>query len=89
MLEIEAKPEVFSLLWDLAKVNLLKNHNVNLEIFTRIFVFAYSIKRHTYDRKILRLGYDLPISVVDRVISGGFYFHLTSHMGSFLKIRPS
>ena len=37
--------------------------------FRENFIFANSVKRHTCDRKISRLWYDLPISVVDRVIS--------------------
>ena len=33
------------------------------------FIFASSVLRNTCNRRIQRLGYDLPLSVVDRVIS--------------------
>ena len=54
-----------------------------------VFIFANSVKRHICDVKILRLGLGLLISVNERVISPGFYFHETSHMRSFAKIKPS
>ena len=41
---------------------------VEPEIFVRI-LFSRIVLRHSCDRKSSRLGYDLPISVVDRVIS--------------------
>ena len=36
--------------------------------FCENFNFMISVKRHTFDQKISRLGYDLLISVVERVI---------------------
>ena len=70
--------------------------------FHENFNFQNSVKRQTFDRKILRLGFDSPISVVERVISPfcedfiftklrirGFYFHESSHMRSFAKIKSS
>ena len=62
--------------------------------FRENFIFANSFKRHICDVKNSRLGHDLPISVNDRVISAflggeGGYFHETSHMRSFVKIKPS
>ena len=43
---------------------------VNLEMFARILFSRITFKnRHTCDVKILRIGHDLPISVIDRVIS--------------------
>ena len=60
--------------------------------FRKNFNFPKSVKRHTFDRKISRLWYDSPISVVERVVSPflrGFYFHETSHIRSFAKIKPS
>ena len=45
------------------------SYTVNPEIFATILIFANSVKRHTFDWKISRQGYDSPISVVERVIS--------------------
>ena len=59
--------------------------------FRENFILAYSIKRHICDAKNLRLGHDLHISVKgqsDFGLSRGFYFHETSHMRSFAKIKP-
>ena len=57
--------------------------------FRENFIFVNSVKRHKCDQKILGLGYDLPISVNDTVISQGFYFHEISHLQSFAKLKPS
>ena len=57
--------------------------------FPENFIFANSVKRHSCGAKISRLVHDLPISVMDRVISRGFYFHENLHMQSFAKIKPS
>ena len=38
------------------------------ENFCENFNFANSVKRHTFDQSISRLGYDSPISVVESVI---------------------
>ena len=46
---------------------------VNLNNFTKNFIFANSVKRHICHVKKWH-GYDLPISVDNRVISQGFYF---------------
>ena len=51
-----------------------------------------SVKSHISDAKKSRLGHDLPISEKgqsDFGNLGGFYFHETSHMRSFAKIKPS
>ena len=37
--------------------------------FCENFIFANSVKRQTCDIKNLRLGHDLPISVINRMIS--------------------
>ena len=37
--------------------------------FRENLIFANSVKRHTCDVKISRLGHDLPITVIDSVIS--------------------
>ena len=61
------------------------------ENFRENFIFANGVKRHICDVKNLRQRQDLPISVNHRVISPfheGF-FHETSHMRSFNKIKPS
>ena len=52
------------------------------------FIFANCIKRHSCDVKNLPLGHDLPSSVNDKMISRGFYFQETSHVRSFVKIKP-
>ena len=55
-------------------------------------IFANSVKTHICDVENSRQWRDLPLSENDRVISsirGIFYFHETSHMRSFAKIRPS
>ena len=57
----------------------------NPKIFEN-FIFANTIERHTCDVKNLRLGHDLPISVIDRAISQGFHFHETSPMRTLAKI---
>ena len=57
--------------------------------FRENFIVAKSVKRHICNLKNLLLGPDLPTSVNDRVISWGFYFHETSQMWSFKKIKPS
>ena len=57
--------------------------------FIENFIFGNCLKRLTCDWKFSQLGYDLPISVVDRVISRGFYFYETTHMRSLAKIKPS
>ena len=55
------------------------------------YIFANSIKRHISDVKNSPLRQDLPISIKDSdfAISRGFYFHETSHMRSFAKIKWS
>ena len=55
--------------------------------FCENFIFVISVKR----RKNLWLWHDLSSSVNGShdVISRGFYFHKTSHMRSFAKIKPS
>ena len=62
---------------------------VNPENFAIILFFANSVKIHICTTKKSRLGHDLPISVNDRLILEGFYFHEISHMGNFAKIKPS
>ena len=60
--------------------------------FRENFIFANSIKIHISGVKYSRLRQDLPISIIDKVIlpfSRGFYFHETSHMRSFAKIKSS
>ena len=60
--------------------------------FRENFIFVNSVKRHTCAVKNLRLGQNLPISVIDSVFLRflqGFHFHETSHMQSFAKIEPS
>ena len=59
--------------------------------FRENFIFANSIKRHICDGQSLQLRHDLHISVNDSdfAISHGFYFHETSHMRSFVKIKSS
>ena len=59
--------------------------------FPENFIFTNSAKRHSCDQKFSRLEYDLPVSVVDSnfAISQAFYFHKTSQMQSFAKIKPS
>ena len=49
-------------------------------------MFLYNVKRHICQVKNSQQGHDLPLSVNDRVISQGLYFHETSHM--FVKIKP-
>ena len=59
--------------------------------FCENFIFANIVKRHICYVKNSRLGHDLPRSVNDKSdfdISRGFYFHKTSHMRSFVKIKP-
>ena len=59
---------------------------VNPGNFVRILFSQLALKDIVKTGKISRLGYDLPISVVDRVISPfceDFYFHETTH------IKPS
>ena len=58
----------------------------------RDFISPNSVKRHTYGIKNLRLGHDLPISVINRVIQRfheALIFHESSHIKSFAKIKPS
>ena len=50
------------------------------ENFRENLIFANSVKRHSCDAKNSRLVHDLPISVIDGVISRGFYFQETLHM---------
>ena len=57
--------------------------------FRENFIYANNVKRHLCDVKKSRLKHDLHISVNDRAISRGFYFHETSHIRSFAKIKPS
>ena len=60
--------------------------------FRENFIFANSIKMHISDVKNSRLRQDLPLSINDRVIlpiHEGFYFHKTSLMPSFAKIKSS
>ena len=59
---------------------------VNSEIFVRILFLRTVLK----DIKKSQLGHNFPISVNDKsdfIISRGFYFHETSHMQSFAKIK--
>ena len=60
---------------------------VNSEIFARILLSRMAFKRHICDVRNSRQRHNLPISVNDRVI--GFYFHETSDMRSFAKIKHS
>ena len=73
--------DVFSL------VIVLKTYFCKFGNFRENFIFANSIKSHICQVKISRLGHDSPISLNDRVISRGFYFHETSHVRSFAKIK--
>ena len=59
--------------------------------FRENLILADTLKDILAIVKISLQGYDLPISVVDSdfAISRGFYFHETSHMRSFAKIKPS
>ena len=59
--------------------------------FREIFIFANSVKRHTCDLKIAARAWFNYISSrqSDFAILRGFYFHETSHMRSFGKIKPS
>ena len=69
---------------------MLYFHHCISRNFWENFIFANIIKRHICDAVNLQLGPNLHISVNDIVISaGGFYFHETSHMRSFAKIKPS
>ena len=52
--------------------------------FRENFIFAKNVKRLTRDRNNLCLGHDLPLSVNDRVISRGFYFHETLQRSSLI-----
>ena len=76
-----------------AQDNMLAKRNYcKLGNFRENIIFAKSIERHICEVKKSLLWHDLPISVNDRVIftiSGGFYFHETSHLRSFTKIKPS
>ena len=55
------------------------------------FIFANSDLRHICDKKIAFRAWFTYISKRQRdlIISRGFYFHETSHMRSFAKIKPS
>ena len=53
-------------------------HTVNMEIFAGILFSRIAFKDIFVKLKNWRLGHDLPISVNNRVISRGFYFHVTS-----------
>ena len=59
------------------------------ENFRHNFTFANSDKKHICGVKKSQLWHDLPLSVNNIMISQGFYFHETSHMRSFAKIKPS
>ena len=69
--------------------------SVHPEIFARNFrenfIFANNVKRHSCGAKNSRQVHDLPIPVIDRMISQfeRIFFHETSHMPSFAKIKPS
>ena len=55
------------------------------------FIFAKRVKRHICDIKILRLGHDLPISVIDRLISSfrkGYIFTKLRIHEVLQKINP-
>ena len=57
--------------------------------FRENFIFANSVKRHICDIKNSQLGYDIPISVKDRVISPfceGFIFSCNLAYAKFLEI---
>ena len=58
-------------------------------IFREHFIFLNRVKRHSCHANNSRLVHDLPTSVIDRVISQGFYFHEISHMRSFAKLNLS
>ena len=51
------------------------------------FIIANSVQRRIYHVKKSRLRHDLPASVND--ISQVYYFHETSHLRSFSKIKSS
>ena len=55
-------------------------HYCKSEIFVMDFIFANSVKRHTYGVKKLRLEHELPTSVnnSDIAIKQGFHFHKVS-----------
>ena len=60
--------------------------------FRENLIFANGVKRHICHVKNSRLGQDLPASGNDRVIPPfleDFFFHETSHMRSFVKIKSS
>ena len=63
---------------------------VNLEIFRENFIYQNSVKRHICHVKNSQLLYDLHTSVnnSDFSILREFYFHKTSKMGNFEKIKP-
>ena len=54
------------------------------------FIFANSVKRKICLIRNSRIGHDLPTSVNDSdfAISRGCYFHETSHLRSFAKVKP-
>ena len=56
--------------------------------FRENFNFANSVKRHSFDWKISRLGYDSPISVVERVISS-FCEDFISRNFAYAKFREN
>ena len=58
------------------------------ESFRANFIFANGIKRDICHVKKSGPWHNLPRLVNDRVISRGIYFHKSSHLGSFAKIKP-
>ena len=72
------------------RVKCIINHpncsTVNSEIFVQTLFSRIALNVIYGMLKKMRIGHDLPVSVNDRVISRGFYFHKTSLMRSFAKI---
>ena len=64
---------------------------VNSEIFARIFISQGALKDVFVTLKNLQLGHDLPTfkRQSDFPIWRKFYFHKTSHLRSFTKIKSS
>ena len=77
--------------------NQIRKKTISLEYcksenFCEHFIFANIVKRHICNHKNLQLGHVLPLSVNDKsdfAILRGLYFHVTSHMRSFAKVKPS
>ena len=67
---------------------LFSSGTVNSEIFARTLFSPISLN-YICDVNKSRLEHDLPVSVNNRVISRGFYFHKTSYIRIFVKIKPS